>query len=95
MECRPSSTTSERPTCSRSRPAGSSATDGVVEAPRSAGGDSFSWYLERTGGTYARLGTHAGDDDRLDLHAGTFDVDETAIGIGIATLIHVVLDELA
>ena len=68
--------------------------DCVIEAPRSAGGDSFAWYLERTGGTYARLGTHAGGDERLDLHAGTFDVHEDAIAIGLATLIHVTLDEL-
>ncbi|UDY36905.1 amidohydrolase [Dermatobacter hominis] len=60
---------------------------GVVTSPRSAGGDSFSWYLERTGGSYGRLGTHPpGLAERLDLHAGTFDVDESVIPIGAEVL---------
>ena len=70
--------------------------DGVVTSPRSAGADSFSWYLERTGGSYARLGTHRrGSVDRLDLHAGSFDVDEAAIDVGVSVLVHTVLDTLA
>ena len=69
--------------------------DGVVTSPRSAGGDSFAWYLERCGGSYARLGTHpAGAADRLDLHAGSFDVDESAVGIGVQVLVHAALDAL-
>lgn len=70
--------------------------DAVVTSPRSTGGDSFSWYLERTGGSYARLGTHpVGAPTRLDLHAGSFDVDESAIDIGISVLVHTALDTLA
>lgn len=69
---------------------------GVVETPRSTGGDSFAWYLERLAGTYARLGTHRpGDGERLDLHAGSFDVDERAIDVGVAVLVHTALDALA
>jgi amidohydrolase len=69
--------------------------DGVVTSPRSAGGDSFAWYLERCGGSYGRLGTHpAGAADRLDLHAGSFDVDESAVGIGVQVLVHAALDAL-
>lgn len=69
--------------------------DGVADTPRSAGGDSFAWYLERLRGTYARLGTHpVGSAERFDLHAGTFDVDETAIDVGVAVLVHTVLDVL-
>jgi len=61
--------------------------DAVVESPRSVGGDSFSWYLERTGGSYARLGTHPpGLDAHLDLHAGSFDVDESVIAHGAEIL---------
>lgn len=61
--------------------------EAVVETPRSYGADSFSWYLEVCEGSYARLGTHPpGEPDRLDLHAGTFDVDERAIGVGVAVL---------
>jgi amidohydrolase len=69
---------------------------GVVETPRSTGGDSFAWYLERLAGSYARLGTHRpGGGERLDLHAGSFDVDERAIDVGVAVLVHTALDALA
>lgn len=61
--------------------------EAVVETPRSYGADSFSWYLEVSEGSYARLGTHPpGEPERLDLHAGTFDVDEGAIEVGVAVL---------
>ena len=71
-------------------------TDAVHEAPRSWGGDSFAWYLERTAGTYARLGVH---DPRRggphhDLHSSTFDVDERAIDVGIRVLVAAALDAL-
>lgn len=55
---------------------------GLVEAPRSMGADTFAWYGDHGAAAYARLGTHAGDRPRLDLHASTFDIDERAIGIG-------------
>ena len=68
---------------------------GVVTSPRSVGGDSFSWYLERTGGSYGRLGTHPpGLADRLDLHAGTFDVDESVIPLGAQILARAALAAL-
>ena len=67
----------------------------VVDTPQSVGGDSYSWYLEATGGTYARLGTHSpGHGERLDLHSGDFDVDETSIGIGAKVLAATVCREL-
>ena len=56
--------------------------DGVVEAPRSMGADTFAWYGEHARSAYARLGTHSGDRPRRDLHASTFDIDERAIAIG-------------
>ncbi|GAA3970545.1 amidohydrolase [Thermobifida alba] len=57
----------------------------VAATPQSLGGEDFAWYLESTPGAYARLGTHWADPDRpmLDLHRGTFDVDEAAIGVGV------------
>jgi amidohydrolase len=55
---------------------------GVIEAPRSMGADTFAWYGEHARSAYARLGTHAGDRPRRDLHASTFDIDERAIAIG-------------
>ncbi|TAK70195.1 MAG: amidohydrolase [Actinomycetota bacterium] len=62
--------------------------DGVVEAPRSRGGDSFAWYLDHVPGSYVRLGVHdpASGRSRGDLHASTFDVDERAIGYGVQVL---------
>lgn len=61
----------------------------VREAHRSAGADTFAWYLERVPGCYVRLGTHTPGDDRprRDLHAGTFDVDEHAIAVGVRTML--------
>ncbi|MGD9955197.1 MAG: amidohydrolase [Candidatus Nanopelagicales bacterium] len=60
----------------------------AVEVEQSWGGDSFAWYLEKVPGSYARLGVHdpASGRPRLDLHAGTFDVDERAIGHGALVL---------
>lgn len=59
--------------------------ESVVAAPQSLGGEDFAWYLERRPGAYARLGTHwvTGDRPMLDLHRGSFDVDERAIGVGV------------
>jgi amidohydrolase len=67
---------------------------GVIEAPRSLGGDSFAWYLEEVPGSYARLGVHdpSTSGDRLDLHSSTFDVDERAIDIGVRVLVEAALD---
>ncbi|MCZ7529665.1 MAG: M20/M25/M40 family metallo-hydrolase [Acidimicrobiia bacterium] len=69
----------------------------VVDATQSAGGDDFSWYLEQVPGSYARLGVNDPSDGReaLDLHAGNFDVDERAIGVGIRVLVEAALDTLA
>jgi amidohydrolase len=68
----------------------------VVPAIQSAGGDDFSWYLERVPGAYARLGVHdpASDRPRLDLHASMFDVDERAIAVGVRVLVQTSLDVL-
>lgn len=71
-------------------------TGGVVEAPQSAGGDSFAWYLDRIPGSYARLGTHdPADPEHLDLHAGTFDIDERSIEIGVRLLATIATEQLA
>lgn len=65
----------------------------VLPTEQSWGGDTFSWYLEQTSGSFARLGTHnpAGDQPRSDLHSSAFDVDERAIGVGIRVLVATVL----
>ena len=63
----------------------------VVEAERSWGGDDFAWYTREVPGAYVRLGTHdpTSGAARLDLHAGLFDVDERAIGLGTRLMIAV------
>jgi len=67
----------------------------VIEMPRSMGGDTFAWYAQCVPAAYARLGTHAGDGPRGDLHASTFDVDERCIAIGVATLVQAALTALS
>ncbi len=54
----------------------------VVVTPQSMGGEDFGWFAEVLPIALARLGTHGGGPP-LDLHRGTFDVDERAIGIGV------------
>jgi amidohydrolase len=68
----------------------------VVVPPRSLGGDSFAWYLERVPGCYVRLGVHRPEagEQRLDLHSGAFDVDDRAIAVGIEVMVALVLDHL-
>ncbi|SDQ86323.1 amidohydrolase [Thermostaphylospora chromogena] len=56
----------------------------VVPTEQSLGGDDFGWYLESTPGAYARLGVRKpGSGEQLDIHQGTFDVDEACIGMGV------------
>ena len=59
--------------------------DHVVMTPQSMGGEDFGWFADVLPIALARLGTHAGGAP-LDLHRGTFDVDERAIGVGVRLL---------
>ncbi|MGY1857112.1 amidohydrolase [Modestobacter sp. SYSU DS0290] len=68
--------------------------DGVVQSPQSMGGEDFGWFAEVLPIALARLGT-AGDGPPLDLHRGTFDVDEQAIGVGVRLLARAALQALA
>jgi amidohydrolase len=56
--------------------------DHVLLSPQSMGGEDFGWFADVMPIALARLGTHAGGAP-LDLHRGTFDVDERAIGVGV------------
>jgi amidohydrolase len=61
--------------------------DELRETEHSMGGDSFAWYLEKVPGAYVRLGVHdPASSRRLDLHSGSFDVDERCIGHGVRLL---------
>ncbi|MFE0355189.1 M20 family metallopeptidase [Streptomyces nigra] len=58
--------------------------DSVESTEQSLGGEDFSWYLEHVPGAMARLGVrHPGDRIGRDLHQGDFDVDESAITVGV------------
>ena len=69
----------------------------IAPTEQSVGGEDFSWYLERVPGAYARLGVRGAalGDTTLDLHAGTFDVDERAIAAGVRLLSQVAVSALA
>ena len=70
--------------------------DAVTTTPQSLGGEDFAWYLEHVPGALARLGTHAPhwDGPMLDLHRGTFDVDESVIGVGTRFMVTTALTAL-
>ncbi|MFJ8012992.1 amidohydrolase [Streptomyces sp. NPDC096339] len=56
----------------------------VEDTEQSLGGEDFSWYLEHVPGAMARLGVRTpGDLAKHDLHRGDFDVDESAIEVGV------------
>ncbi|MFJ7587363.1 amidohydrolase [Streptomyces sp. NPDC097617] len=58
--------------------------ESVEDTEQSLGGEDFSWYLEHVPGAMARLGVRTpGDTAKHDLHRGDFDVDESAIAVGV------------
>ncbi|WP_341257752.1 amidohydrolase [Gordonia malaquae] len=65
--------------------------DAEVDTPQSPGGEDFAWYLEKVPGAMARLGVWSGTGPMCDLHQPNFDIDERALGVGIATLAGVIL----
>src|SRR3954463_5039032 len=68
--------------------------EGLALSPQSMGGEDFGWFAEALPIALARLGTH-GSGNPLDLHRGTFDVDERAIGVGVRLLARAALHALA
>ena len=67
--------------------------DRLVLSPQSMGGEDFGWFADVMPIALARLGTHGGGPP-LDLHRGTFDVDERAIGVGVRLLARTALHAL-
>jgi metal-dependent amidase/aminoacylase/carboxypeptidase family protein len=56
----------------------------VTTTDQSLGGEDFAWILERAPGALVRLGVRRTDvADGGDLHRGSFDLDEAAIGVGV------------
>ena len=68
-------------------------TDHLMLSPQSMGGEDFGWFADVMPIALARLGTHGGGPP-LDLHRGTFDVDERAIGVGVRLLARTALHAL-
>ncbi|MGY1641551.1 amidohydrolase [Geodermatophilus sp. SYSU D00703] len=68
--------------------------DGLHLSPQSMGGEDFGWFADVLPIALARLGTHGGGAP-LDLHRGTFDVDERAIGVGVRLMARTALHALA
>jgi amidohydrolase len=67
--------------------------DQLVLSPQSMGGEDFGWFADVMPIGLARLGTHGGGPP-LDLHRGTFDVDERALGVGVRLLARTALHAL-
>jgi metal-dependent amidase/aminoacylase/carboxypeptidase family protein len=59
--------------------------ENLLLSPQSMGGEDFGWFADVMPIALARLGTHGGGPP-LDLHRGTFDVDERAIAVGVRLL---------
>jgi amidohydrolase len=57
--------------------------EGVRPTPQSMGSEDFSWFLEDVPGALVRLGVGK-NDNPVDVHSPTFDLDEAAIEHGIA-----------
>jgi amidohydrolase len=68
--------------------------DSLRLSPQSMGGEDFGWFADVLPIALARLGTNGGGAP-LDLHRGTFDVDERAIGVGVRLMARVALHALA
>jgi amidohydrolase len=65
----------------------------VARTEQSLGGEDFAWVLNEVPGALARLGVRdPGRDTAPDLHQGAFDIDETAIVVGLKALCGLALD---
>jgi amidohydrolase len=68
----------------------------IADTEVSMGGEDFGWYLQTVRGAMARLGVRRPDSSGPggDLHQGSFDVDESAIAVGVRTLVGFALTAL-
>jgi len=66
----------------------------VVPTLQSLGGEDFGWYLDHVAGAMGRLGVRVPGGTTYDLHQGSFDVDEAAIGVGVKVLVTAALAAL-
>lgn len=65
--------------------------EGVQPTPQSMGSEDFAWFLEHVPGALIRLGAGK-NQDPVDLHSPTFEIDEAAIehgiAVGVISLLH-------
>ena len=67
----------------------------LVPTLQSLGGEDFAWYLDHVPGAMARLGVRPPGSERpLDLHPPLFDVDESAIDVGVRVMVEAALAAL-
>lgn len=57
--------------------------EAVSATAQSMGGEDFAWYLQSVPGSMARLGVGRPGQDCGDLHQSTFDIDESALAVGV------------
>lgn len=67
--------------------------DAVTPTEQSLGAEDFGWYADHAPIALARLGT-AIEGRALDLHQGTFDIDERALTLGVHVMVETVLAAL-
>jgi len=68
----------------------------AVPTSQSLGGEDFAWYLEKVPGSLGRLGVKAPDQESpYELHQGAFDIDESALPIGVRVMVAAALGALA
>ena len=68
----------------------------LVPTLQSLGGEDFAWYLDHVPGAMARLGVRPPGSERpMDLHQPLFDVDESAIGVGVRVMVAAALAALS
>jgi amidohydrolase len=69
--------------------------DALDETVQSMGGEDFAWYLEHAPGSIARVGVRTpGAPASLDLHQSTFDIDESALAVGVRFMVHTAMAAL-
>ncbi|MGX7680901.1 amidohydrolase [Jatrophihabitans sp. DSM 45814] len=65
----------------------------VTDTAQSMGGEDFAWYLRTVPGSMARLGVRVPGSVGGDLHQSDFDIDESALAVGVQ-FTAAILDEL-
>ncbi len=74
---------------------GSLGPQGLADTEQSMGGEDFAWYLDGTPGALARLGVRRAGSPAFDLHQGTFDIDESALAVGVRYTVALALHAVA